>query len=86
MNEALILEKLDQLSAEVQSLKSDVLQELKQDLEPVSNRPSPVWSIFCRISKTITAKRKSGSSGQECAEPAWTSSTTWWTPSKPASS
>ena len=35
MNEALILEKLDQLSAEVSSLKSDVLQDIKKDLEPV---------------------------------------------------
>jgi len=34
MNEALILEKLDKLTDEVRSLKSDVLQELKQDLEP----------------------------------------------------
>lgn len=35
MNEALILEKLDKLSDEVRSLRSDVLQELKQDLEPI---------------------------------------------------
>ena len=35
MNEALILEKLDQLSAEVSSLKSDVMQDIKKDLEPV---------------------------------------------------
>lgn len=33
MNEALILEKLDKLSEEVKSLKSEVRQELKQDLE-----------------------------------------------------
>lgn len=41
MNEALILEKLDKLSAEVQSLKSDVLQELKKDLEPVMKMARP---------------------------------------------
>jgi len=41
MNEALILEKLDLLTAEVQSLKSDVLQELKQDLEPVIKQAQP---------------------------------------------
>lgn len=35
MNEALILEKLDKLSDEVKSLKSDVLQELKQEFEPM---------------------------------------------------
>ena len=35
MNEALILEKLDKLSDEVRSLRSDVLQELRQDLEPI---------------------------------------------------
>ncbi|MBW1635452.1 MAG: DUF1641 domain-containing protein [Deltaproteobacteria bacterium] len=39
MNEALILEKLDKLSDEVKSLKSDILQELKQDLEPAFKRP-----------------------------------------------
>ena len=33
MNEALILEKLDKLTEEVRSLKSNVLQELKQDIE-----------------------------------------------------
>lgn len=32
MNEALILERLDKLSDEVRSLKSDVLQELKQEI------------------------------------------------------
>jgi len=41
MNEALILEKLDQLTAEVQSLKSDVLQELKQDIEPLLKQAQP---------------------------------------------
>lgn len=35
MNEALILEKLDQLSADIQSLKSDVVQEIKADLDPI---------------------------------------------------
>ena len=46
MNEALILEKLDQLSAEVQSLKSDVLQELKSDLEPILKQAQPGMSEF----------------------------------------
>jgi len=41
MNEALILEKLDRLSDEVRSLKSDVLRELKQDLEPILKQAQP---------------------------------------------
>lgn len=46
MNEALILEKLDQLTAEVQSLKSDVLQELKRDLEPLLKQAQPGMGSF----------------------------------------
>ena len=46
MNEALILEKLDQLSAEVQSLKSDVLQELKSDLDPLLKQAQPQMTNF----------------------------------------
>jgi hypothetical protein len=41
MNEALILEKLDRLTDEVRSLKSDVLQELRQDLEPILKQSQP---------------------------------------------
>lgn len=41
MNEALILEKLDKLSGEVKSLKSDVLQEIKQELEPMVKPAQP---------------------------------------------
>ena len=44
MNEALILEKLDQLSAEVQSLKSDVMQDIKKDIEPVLREAMPSLS------------------------------------------
>jgi uncharacterized protein YjgD (DUF1641 family) len=44
MNEALILEKLDQLSAEVQSLKSDVMQDIKKDIEPVLKEALPSLS------------------------------------------
>ncbi len=44
MNEALILEKLDQLSAEVKSLKSDVMQDIKKDLEPVLKDAMPSLS------------------------------------------
>ncbi len=40
MNEALILEKLDRLSDEVRSLRSDVLQELRRDLEPILKQAS----------------------------------------------
>ncbi len=46
MNEALILEKLDQLSADVQSLKSDVLQEIRKDLDPLLQRARPSLSEF----------------------------------------
>lgn len=35
MNEALILEKLDRLSDEVRSLKSDVLLEVKKEMQPI---------------------------------------------------
>jgi uncharacterized protein YjgD (DUF1641 family) len=44
MNEALILEKLDQLSAEVKSLKSDVMQDIRKDLEPVLKEALPSLS------------------------------------------
>lgn len=44
MNEALILERLDQLSADVQSLKSDVMQDIKKDLEPVLKQVQPSLS------------------------------------------
>ncbi|MEJ2134088.1 MAG: DUF1641 domain-containing protein [Desulfofustis sp.] len=44
MNEALILEKLDQLSAEVSSLKSDVMQDIRKDLEPVLKDAMPSLS------------------------------------------
>ncbi|MFT5697535.1 MAG: hypothetical protein ACI8ZB_000383 [Desulforhopalus sp.] len=39
MNEALILEKLDRLSDEVRSLKSDVLLELKQEMASILRQP-----------------------------------------------
>jgi len=41
MNEALILEKLDKLSDEVRSIKSDVLQEIRQELEPILKQAQP---------------------------------------------
>lgn len=44
MNEALILEKLDQLSAEVKSLKSDVMQDIRKDLEPLLKEAKPSLS------------------------------------------
>ena len=46
MNEALILEKLDRLSDEVRSLRSDVLLELKQDLEPILKQAKPTSAGF----------------------------------------
>ncbi len=46
MNEALILEKLDKLTDEVRSLKSDVLQELKQDIEPIGKQDQQVVTGF----------------------------------------
>ena len=48
MNEALILEKLDKLTDEVKSLKSDVLQELKQDLQPVVEQTQPGVTGFLK--------------------------------------
>ncbi len=44
MDEALILEKLDNLSEEVRSLKAGVLEELKQDLVPVVKQAGPIVS------------------------------------------
>jgi len=41
MDESLILERLDKLSEEIKSLKSDVLEELKQDLAPVTKQATP---------------------------------------------
>ncbi|OEU58565.1 MAG: hypothetical protein BA862_04075 [Desulfobulbaceae bacterium S3730MH12] len=48
MNEALILEKLDKLTDEVRSLKSDVLQELKQELEPALTQTQPGVTGFLK--------------------------------------
>ncbi len=42
MDEALILEKLDNLSKEVRSLKAGVLEELKQDLVPIVKQAGPI--------------------------------------------
>lgn len=44
MDEALILEKLDNLSNEVRSLKSGVLEELRQDLLPIVKQTGPLMS------------------------------------------
>ena len=41
MNEALILEKLDKLSAEIKTVKADVLLELKKELSPASLSQEP---------------------------------------------
>jgi uncharacterized protein YjgD (DUF1641 family) len=41
MDEALILERLDNLSSEIRSLKSNMLEELKQDLGPVIQQLLP---------------------------------------------
>jgi len=43
MNEALILERLDQLSAEIRTVKSDVLEELKRDLTPSPAQQQAPW-------------------------------------------
>ena len=49
MNEALILEKLDRLTDEVKSLKSDVLQELKADLEPIMKASPDVSGMMQEV-------------------------------------
>jgi len=41
MNEALILERLDKLSDEVRSLKSDVLKEVRQEIASLSKQSTP---------------------------------------------
>ena len=50
MNDALILEKLDQLTAEVQSLKSDVMQDIRKDLEPLLKQ---LGDIHTRLEQRI---------------------------------
>ncbi len=58
MNEALILEKLDQLSAEVSSLKSDVMQDIRKDLEPVLKDAMPsISSILEDIDDRYTKEK-----------------------------
>ena len=42
MDEALILQKLDELSNEVRTLKADVLKEVKKELKPAK----PTTSLF----------------------------------------
>ncbi len=44
MDEALILEKLDNLSNEIHTLKAGVLAELKQDMMPIVHRTGPLVS------------------------------------------
>ncbi|MDR3631110.1 MAG: DUF1641 domain-containing protein [Desulfocapsaceae bacterium] len=44
MDEALILEKLDNLSNEIQSLKAGVLAELKQEMMPIVHQTGPLVS------------------------------------------
>ncbi len=58
MNEALILEKLDKLTDEVKSLKSDVLQELKQELELVPQQTQPEVTGFLTEIEGDHAKEK----------------------------
>ncbi len=48
MNEALILEKLDKLSDEVRTLKSDVLAEIRQEIAPVLNQTRSGGAEFLR--------------------------------------
>ena len=58
MNEAIILEKLDQLSTGVKSLKSDVLQDLKRDLEPVLRQVQPnLVDFFSDIEEGYTNEK-----------------------------
>ncbi len=58
MNEALILEKLDKLSDEVRSLRSDVLQELKQDLEPILKQVQPENTGFSNKNESSNSNEK----------------------------
>lgn len=58
MNEALILEKLDKLTDEVRSLKSDVLQELKQELEPAFTQTDPGVTGFLKEIESDRASEK----------------------------
>ena len=44
MDEALILEKLDNLSNEIHTLKAGVLAELKQDMMPIVHQTGPLVS------------------------------------------
>lgn len=48
MNEALILERLDRLSAEMQQMRAEVLREVRQELEPFrqQSQPPPLASLL----------------------------------------
>ena len=44
MDEALLLEKLDNLTEEVRSMKAGVLEELRNDLVPIVKKAGPIMN------------------------------------------
>lgn len=57
MNEALILEKLDKLTDEVRSMKADVLQELRHELEPILKQSQPGGGLLQELGDENTNEK-----------------------------
>ncbi|MEE4134985.1 MAG: hypothetical protein V2I32_02820, partial [Desulforhopalus sp.] len=58
MNEALILERLDRLSAEMTTLKTEVLAEVRQELAPLqqaSRQPAALTALLSEVDDPATA-------------------------------
>jgi hypothetical protein len=58
MNEALILERLDRLSAEMKTMKMEVLDEVRQELAPLqqaSRQPAALTALLSEVDDPATA-------------------------------
>lgn len=58
MNEALILERLDRLSAEMKAMKAEVLDEVRQELAPLqqaSRQPAALTALLSEVDDPATA-------------------------------
>ena len=58
MNEALILERLERLSAEMKTMKAEVLEEVRQELAPLqqaSRQPAALTALLSEVDDPATA-------------------------------
>ncbi len=58
MNEALILERLDRISAEMKAMKAEVLDEVRQELAPLqqaSRQPAALTALLSEVDDPATA-------------------------------